>query len=200
MGTGLDLGNAVRAGFQLDAEVANFHDDKPGMLGSNYQVSIDWGDGTSTGQAWNAGGGNWVATGSHTYAEPGHYDVSVTIADMHAATGMTATAYSTVEVAPGAAPGSGQGRRLAEVATARAVGFVAPVVSVLAAGTRSPAADRVAPPLPPPTSLVEAWLTQPDWSAAHRLGRAAVDDAFGGWGHDPLALGVFDAVGVDLSR
>jgi streptogramin lyase len=95
--SGLNLGDAVKAGQTLDAEVANFHDDQPGMLGSNYQVDINWGDGSSTGQAWAAGGGNWVATGSHIYADPGHYDITVTITD-RTDSRMSATAFSTVDV------------------------------------------------------------------------------------------------------
>jgi hypothetical protein len=108
--TGVTLGEAVTAGQPLDAVVANFHDDEPGMLGSNYQVDIDWGDGTSSGRAWTAGGGNWVATGSHTYADPGHYDITATITDTHAPTGMTATAYSSVDVDP-ATDSAKSGRR-----------------------------------------------------------------------------------------
>jgi hypothetical protein len=69
---GLTLPEAVTAGQPLDAVVAAFHDDEPGMLGRHYQVNIDWGDkDASTGQAWTTGGGHWVATGSHSYAEPG---------------------------------------------------------------------------------------------------------------------------------
>ncbi len=122
--TGVTLGEAITAGQPLDAVVATFHDDEPGMLGSNYQVDIDWGDGTSSGQAWTAGGGNWVATGSHTYADPGHYDIAVTITDTHAPTGMTATAYSSVDVDPAANSGN-RGRRagfeaFADVASALA--------------------------------------------------------------------------------
>jgi hypothetical protein len=104
--SGLSLGEAVQAGQTLDAVVANFHDDQPGMLGRNYQVDINWGDGSSPGQAWAAGGGNWVATGSHIYADPGHYDITVSINDLTDSR-MSATASSTVEVAPPSAPSPG---------------------------------------------------------------------------------------------
>lgn len=144
--SGVTLGEAVTAGQPLDAVVANFHDDEPGMLGSNYQVSIDWGDGTSGGQAWIAGGGHWVATGSHTYADPGHYDITVTITDMNGPNGMTATAYSSVDVGPAASSGNA-GRRsgfvaFADVASALATTpRPAPSLAVV-----SPAAD-LSPPV-----------------------------------------------------
>lgn len=156
--SGLDLGEAVTAGQPLDAVVANFHDDELGMVGGNYQVDIDWGDGTSGGRAWTTGGGHWVATGSHTYAEPGHYDITVTITDTHAPTGMTATAYSSVEVDPAANSGN-SGRR---------AGFAA--FADLASAF--PPAPRPAPPLAgtSPAAGVSRLSTRPvDDAAAHPL-------------------------------
>jgi PKD repeat protein len=90
------------------AWVAFFHDNEPGMATTDYTARIAWGDGSpdSTGQVWTVGGGNWVATDSHTYADVGNYSITVTITDTHPG-GMTTTATSSVLVTDSASPPGG---------------------------------------------------------------------------------------------
>jgi Ca2+-binding RTX toxin-like protein len=46
-----------------------------------HQAEVDWGDGTVEPLAVEQGDGTAVATGEHTYARPGRYDVTIRIAD-----------------------------------------------------------------------------------------------------------------------
>jgi streptogramin lyase len=135
------------AGQPLDAVVATFHDNEPGMLGSNYQVDINWGDGTSHGQAWTVDGqGHWVATGSHTYAVADTYTVTVTITDTHAAIGMMASVTSTVTVSGGpTTPGSVGGFR--EVVAALEAMSSYPVLPNAPASVDLVSRDDVPPPV-----------------------------------------------------
>jgi hypothetical protein len=66
--------------------VATFHDPVshggPPDPVSEFPVTINWGDGsTSSGTVNSLGGGNYEVVGDHTYAEDGNYPVTVTISD-----------------------------------------------------------------------------------------------------------------------
>jgi hypothetical protein len=62
--------------------VATFTDGDPNGLASQFKATITWGDGTaaSTGTIV-ASGSTFTVTGSHTFASPGRYTVSVAIQD-----------------------------------------------------------------------------------------------------------------------
>jgi hypothetical protein len=66
-------------GVQFSGTIADFED--PGAPPhASYKVAIDWGDGTaSDGSTTDLGKNKWEATGKHTYAEEGHYDLRVSI-------------------------------------------------------------------------------------------------------------------------
>ncbi|HEY7047708.1 MAG TPA: GH92 family glycosyl hydrolase [Jatrophihabitantaceae bacterium] len=54
-----------------------------GTTASDYTASVDWGDGSTPSAATmgNSSRGVFAATGSHTYAKPGYYQVGVTVSD-----------------------------------------------------------------------------------------------------------------------
>jgi hypothetical protein len=75
--------------------IAKFTDADPNTTPSEYNVTVDWGDGTTTGGSVAADpNGGYDVLGSHNYDE-GQYQVKVTIQD---AGGSTATAQSTAAV------------------------------------------------------------------------------------------------------
>ena len=64
--------------------VATFHDTDPLQLGTDYTVSIDWGDGSppDTGTVSDDdGAGNHTVTGTHNYADEGTFTVTVAVLD-----------------------------------------------------------------------------------------------------------------------
>ena len=64
--------------------VANFTDNVPGVVPTDFMASIDWGDGTlvSTGFVGpDTGSGNFAIGGGHTYAHQGDYIVIITLID-----------------------------------------------------------------------------------------------------------------------
>ena len=80
---------------------------------SQFSVSIDWGDGsTSAGTVTSDGQGGWLVSGSHLYAEEGSYAVGLTITDMG---GGTAQAGGTATLAD--APLTAGGRNIAATNT-----------------------------------------------------------------------------------
>jgi PKD repeat protein len=83
--------------------VASFSDADPNGTTSDYTATIDWGDGTSS-PASIDGSGLFTASGSHTYAEEGLYDITVKVDD---AGGSTTTAVTKATVADAALTATG---------------------------------------------------------------------------------------------
>ena len=85
------------AGTEYTGPVASFTINEPGFGPGDYAATIAWGDGTtSIGTFAPDGGGGYDIAGSHTYAGPGSYNVSITLADV---TGYTVHGSSTAVVA-----------------------------------------------------------------------------------------------------
>ena len=97
--------SAVEAQAQSGVVVAHFADADENTSAGEYSASINWGDSSSSpGTITSDGGGGYVVTGSHTYAEEGSFPVTVQISDLDA-TGTTATGTATVSDAPLSAMG-----------------------------------------------------------------------------------------------
>ena len=118
-------GNAISGteGASLTAAVAIFTDANPNALASDFTATINWGDNTSsTGTVVALNGGGFAVDGTHTYAEEGTYNSTVTIND-HG--GSTATVSEAVTVADAAlsatataiAPTEGKSTGLVQVAS-----------------------------------------------------------------------------------
>jgi virginiamycin B lyase len=102
-GTGQDF--TVAAGAEFRGEVATFVDPAPESLSEKYQVTIDWGDGTTTSageylSSQGVLGGTFlnIVKGDHTYSRSGTYHIVVTIGDQ--AAGLVVGAVATVTPAP----------------------------------------------------------------------------------------------------
>jgi PKD repeat protein len=94
---------AVTEGVALNAAIATVKDQDESDDPSEYRVTIDWGDGsTSAGRGTKTGPGAFSVIGSHTYAEEGGPTVSVKVDDAGGST-VTATQAITVADAPLAA-------------------------------------------------------------------------------------------------
>ena len=92
------------AGVASPAEVATFTDADPDPRLSNYQATINWGDGTApTAGTIGVGAGHFEVTASHAYAAAGTYTVTTSITDQiagHVGYGpVQATASATVTAA-----------------------------------------------------------------------------------------------------
>jgi PKD repeat protein len=72
---------SATAGTSFTAQVASFADSDPGGTASDYSATINWGDGSSSPGTVAATGSGFAVNGTHTYASPGSYKISVTIAD-----------------------------------------------------------------------------------------------------------------------
>jgi hypothetical protein len=87
------------------ATVATFTDANPNATASDFNATIDWGDGTSTsGTVVAQSGGSFAVDGTHTYAEEGKYAVGVTINDIGGST-TSATSNANIADAPLTATG-----------------------------------------------------------------------------------------------
>ena len=92
---------------QMDSlTLASFSDLNANALNGDFQVSIDWGDGTpvDSADAVNGSPASFSVIDSHAYAESGNFVALVTIVD---AAGATATATTLVTVADAAVTASG---------------------------------------------------------------------------------------------
>jgi hypothetical protein len=85
--------------------VAAFADSNNGDKQSDFTVTIDWGDGTTTGGTLHGDNGAFTVTGTRTYADDGTYTVAVTLAYKNGT--HSATANSTAIVAESDATGTG---------------------------------------------------------------------------------------------
>ncbi|HEY1591105.1 MAG TPA: PKD domain-containing protein [Solirubrobacteraceae bacterium] len=75
--------------------VATFTDANAGAPVSDFTVTIDWGDGTTSAGTVSGSGGKFTVSGTHAYAEEGTYTVKVSIKDDG---GSTAAATDTAKV------------------------------------------------------------------------------------------------------
>jgi uncharacterized repeat protein (TIGR01451 family) len=66
---------------RFSGSVATFTDGDPAGVPSDYSATIDWGDGHDSHGTVSASGGHFTVTGAHTYALPGSYEVTTTVAD-----------------------------------------------------------------------------------------------------------------------
>jgi PKD repeat protein len=84
-------------GAAVSGVVAHVSDANLGGSASDFSATINWGDGSAAGSgAIGGSGGSYTVSGSHVYATPGTYTVTVAVADTG---GSTATATSTVKIA-----------------------------------------------------------------------------------------------------
>ncbi len=90
---------SATAGTAFSGPVATFTDANPDGTVSPYSATISWGDGTTSAGTITAGAGDFVVSGTHTYASPGLYHTTVTIRDAQGATA-TATGTATAGGAP----------------------------------------------------------------------------------------------------
>ena len=92
----------IGAGTQFTGPVATFTDANPDGTAAQFSATISWGDGAdaSVGTV-TAGTGDFIVTGSHTYASGGTYPTTITIHDVG---GGAATAIGTADVAGAPAP------------------------------------------------------------------------------------------------
>ena len=63
--------------------VATFSDANTSDTAAQFTATIDWGDGTTADSTGTVTGGNgsFTVTGNHTYADPGHENLTVTVLD-----------------------------------------------------------------------------------------------------------------------
>ncbi|HEV2949418.1 MAG TPA: LamG-like jellyroll fold domain-containing protein, partial [Gemmataceae bacterium] len=71
----------AKEGQQFSGTVASFTDANTSTLPSDFAVTINWGDGSTSQGTVTGSGGSYVVKGSHTYAEQGSYSYSVQVQD-----------------------------------------------------------------------------------------------------------------------
>jgi hypothetical protein len=69
-------------GTSFSGVVATASDADPASTGSEYEATIEWGDGSSSVGTVSGTGGSFEVDGSHTYADEGSYPVKVTLTDI----------------------------------------------------------------------------------------------------------------------
>jgi hypothetical protein len=90
------------AGVALTGIIANFTDGDPSGTANDFTATITWGDGqTSLGQLQANSSGGFEVTGTHSYAQAGTYQTTVTIVDT---AGATASPTGSVNVAANTDP------------------------------------------------------------------------------------------------
>jgi hypothetical protein len=89
------VSGAAVAGTPVTETVATFTDGNTLDAAESYTATIYWGDGTNSNGVVEGGAGAFNVSGTHAYATPGNYAISVTIAD---ADQTTATASSAMTV------------------------------------------------------------------------------------------------------
>jgi hypothetical protein len=92
-------------GSPLSGILASFTDANPAGGVADYSATVDWGDGhTTPGVVAAAASGGFTVSGTHTYAEEGHYTIGVHVADTG---GAAADAAASAAVADAALTASG---------------------------------------------------------------------------------------------
>jgi hypothetical protein len=90
--------------------VANFTDTDTVSTSADFVATIQWGDGTNSAGVVSGGSGAFQVSGTHTYATPGNFSVSVTLSDDAPGTATaTVTSGATVVAPPPAVPAPGLG-------------------------------------------------------------------------------------------
>ncbi len=107
---------APTAGTPFTGTVANFTDTNATATAADFTATIDWGDGTVTSGLVGGTGGNFVVSGTHTYAAAGSDTLVVTLHD-DAPTGASATATGSVQVSSGGGSSGGNGGILLNAVT-----------------------------------------------------------------------------------
>ncbi len=79
--------------------VATFTDLNVNSLPTDFSAVVNWGDGSSDPGVVDGSNGSYTVTDNHTYAQPGSYNLSVTVTDSGGSTA-TATTAQTVASAP----------------------------------------------------------------------------------------------------
>ncbi|HXT58185.1 MAG TPA: DUF4214 domain-containing protein, partial [Pirellulales bacterium] len=92
VGVGVDVPTGTTVS---NARVATFTDSNAGLPVGNYAATIDWGDGTSSTGTITASGSTFIVTGSHVYAEPKLWSLTITVSPTNG-TAATTTAAATV--------------------------------------------------------------------------------------------------------
>jgi uncharacterized repeat protein (TIGR01451 family) len=79
----LTAGNdlSVTEGQGFTAQLATYTDPGSPDPGSDFPVTIDWGDGTTDNTSLSGGSGSYTVTGTHTYADEGTFKVTVTVVE-----------------------------------------------------------------------------------------------------------------------
>jgi hypothetical protein len=73
-------GQTATAGRAFSGQIGELKDDNQLSHATDFAASIDWGDGTAAGPGTISGdAGNYTIDGSHTYAAPGGYRLTVTV-------------------------------------------------------------------------------------------------------------------------
>ncbi|HVX64855.1 MAG TPA: TIGR03118 family protein [Pirellulales bacterium] len=94
-GVGLTAGGTE--GQTFSGQLATFSDAYTGALADDFSLSIDWGDGATTGGSISGSAGAFTVSGSHAYADEGSYTATIVMSDDAPGTA-SATATSTINV------------------------------------------------------------------------------------------------------
>jgi large repetitive protein len=114
--------SVITIGDPVNGVLANFLDDNPFGLVSQFSTTITWGDGSapSIGAIATEGDGEFSVSGQHIYAETGQFPVTVSVFDEG---GSTITLLGTETVDPSPEPGSfliaGAGLAIVSIVTRR---------------------------------------------------------------------------------
>ncbi len=98
-GTGTAIAGKSHEAFN-NVTVATFTDTDTAASASDFDGTIDWGDGTTTAGTVVGSNGSFTVSGTHTYATSGQDTITVTLADDAPGTA-TATATTTATISPG---------------------------------------------------------------------------------------------------
>jgi hypothetical protein len=93
-------------GASFSGTVATFNDPDTKATASEYEATIEWGDGSKSTGTVSGSGGSFAVSGEHTYADEGSYTVTVKITDVDNSSN-SATATSSAKVADAALSASG---------------------------------------------------------------------------------------------
>ena len=97
--------STVLEGVQEALALLGFTDENVAAPSSDFTVTIDWGDGTTSGGTVSGAGGSFAAQGRHVYRSPGCYVFRITVADHGSvAEGVGLVIVNDVPITPSPAP------------------------------------------------------------------------------------------------